>query len=108
MTFIELKEELKLLQKKKKNVKMKGFEESFEFVHFKTFFALLDEPKYAILQPKTSEEFHTDENKWFLTYTQNEQMIVIDIADEDTICDEFYQLILIWFSGNRKVTRKKY
>lgn len=99
MTYKELQSELVTLSHINPNAKCKGFEESLEFAHFKIFYELKDAPNYAILQAKNSNEFNTTENMWYLTYLKDEQRVVLDIADENTICDEFYQLMVIWFQG---------
>ena len=106
MNYSELKTEVEILRKSKTKIKCKGFEESFEFLHFKTFFALLDSPQYSVMQAKDNPEMGTSEDQWFLTFVKDNQMVVIDIADEDTICDEFYQLMLIWFNGSQTVMTK--
>lgn len=107
MNYQEVKSEIDILLKNNPKVKCKGFEESFDFLHFKTFYSLLDEPKYAVLQAKNNPEMNTSEDQWFLTFNQNGRMVVIDIADEDTICDELYQLMLVWVSGSRTIVTKK-
>lgn len=107
MRYIELKDEIEELQNKYAKRHCQGFEESFDFAHFETFYALLDEPKYAIMQAKDNLDMNTNSSQWFLVFDHNGQMTVIDISDEETICDEFFQLILIWFKGNKTVKIQK-
>ena len=104
MTYIELKTELTNLQKSNAKIHCQGFEESLEFAHFKIFYELKDEPHYALLQARTNKDFQTTEDMWYLTYLKDGQRIVLDIADECTICDELYQLMVIWFQGCQKIT----
>lgn len=101
MTYKDLKKAV--LKQSRKNKHKAHFEESLNFAHFKTFFGLMEAPQYAILQGKNNEEFGTTEDMWYLTYTKDGQMIVLDIADEATICDEFLQLLNIWFQGCTEV-----
>ena len=108
MTYISLKQELDILQQSQSHIKCKGFSESLQFEHFKTFFELKDAPNYTILQGKNNPEYGTTEDMWYLAYAKNNQMVVLDISDEETICDEFYQLMIIWFQGTQEVqTRPK-
>ena len=103
MKYEELKAECENLKNKNYKVQCQGFEESFEFMHFEKFYALLDAPKYAVMQAKTNSEMNTVNTQWFLVFERDKKMTVIDISDEETICDEFYELILIWFQGSQKI-----
>ena len=79
------------------------FEESLEFVHFQTFFELKMPPFYTLLQGKNNPEFNTTEEIWYLAYQKDNQLVVLDIADETTICDEFYQLMVVWYQGCQEI-----
>lgn len=103
MTYKKLKYELTNLQKAHPQISCQGFSESLDFVHFKTFFELKDEPQYTILQSKNNPEYKTTEGMWYLAYVKDAQIIVIDIADEETICDEYFQLMIAWFQGAQKI-----
>lgn len=93
MTYAELKKEIESLNLKDKIKDFQGFEESFEFEHFKTFFAMLNEPKYTLMQCKDNEEFNTSSNTWFLCLPKNEKLYAIDAGSEEDICDQFFNLI---------------
>ena len=107
MTYIELKEEINNLSNIFQVVPSAKFEESLAFEHFKTFFELKDQPCYTLLQAKNNPAYNTTEKMWYLAYQQEGQLVVLDIADESTICDEFYQLIVIWYQGNREIRTQK-
>lgn len=103
MTYNTLKIELDKLQKSHPQIPCQGFNQSLEFAHFKTFFELKDAPNYTILQGKNSVEYGTTEDMWYLAYVKDNQLVVIDISDEETICDEYFQLLIAWFQGAQKV-----
>lgn len=103
MTYLTLKTELDNIQKTTEAPFPFRFTESLAFAHFKTVFEFSESPNYAILQGKNSQEYGTTEEMWYLTYTQDNQMVVLDISDEDTICDEFLQLIIAWLQGAQKI-----
>lgn len=104
MTYLTLKQQLNTLIQSQTDIKCTGFSESLEFQHFKTFFELKDTPNYTILQGKNNPEYGTTEDMWYLAYVKDNQMVVLDISDEETICDEFYQLIIIWLQGLNTIT----
>jgi hypothetical protein len=99
MTFQDLKMEIEKLNLSKKLQNFSGFEESFEFEHFKTFFAMIDEPKYTLMQCKNSEEFNTSEDTWFLCIPQDNQMCVIDAGTEEEVCEQYFRLMEILSHG---------
>ena len=103
MKYSELKTELLELQNTFPAITCSGYQESLEFEHFTTFFELQDIPHYTILQGKNNPEYGTTEDMWYLAYQKDNQMIVLDIADENTICDEYYQLMVIWFQGCQEI-----
>ena len=70
-----------------------GFNESKEFEHFETFFEMLNEPKYTLMQCKDSEEFNTSSKTWFLCLPKEDKMYAIDAGTEDDICEQYYNLI---------------
>ena len=107
MTYIELKQELTALSNIFLHIPPAEFDESLAFEHFKTFFELKDSPHYTLLQGKNNPDFNTTEDMWYLAYQQNDQLVVLDIADESTICDEFYQLIVVWYQGHREIKTNK-
>ena len=100
MKFDEMKTEIDLLHQKDKNAKVASFNESREFVHFEIFFEMLDDPQYTLLKDKNSET-------WFLGFPRDEKMMIIDAGEEDIICDEYYELYLLWLSGMRAEIREK-
>ena len=99
MTFQDLKIEIDNLDLCNKIKDFAGFEESFEFEHFKTFFAMLDDPKYTLMQCKNSEAFNTTEETWFLCIPKDGQMCVIDAGSEDEICEQYLRLMEILAHG---------
>ena len=100
MTFEEMKTEIATINASDKNAKVAKFNESREFVHFSIFYEMLDEPQYTLLKDKNSET-------WFLAFPKDEKMMVIDAGEEDVICDEYYELYLLWLSGMRAQVQKK-
>jgi hypothetical protein len=99
MKYIELKQQIKELELEKRIGSFNGFEESLEFKNFKTFFSMIDEPNYTLMQCKNSEEFNTSSETWFLCLPKNGQMYVIDAGNEEEICDQFYLLVEIFAHG---------
>ena len=99
MTLYELKEIIKEMKLEEKIEGFSGFEESSEFEHFKTFFAMIDEPQYTIMQFKDSEEFDTTSDQWVLCIPKDEQMCVIDMGTEEEICDQYLSLLEIFKYG---------
>ena len=73
----------------------------------KTTTALQIAKSSILMQAKDNLDMNTNSSQWFLVFDHNGQMTVIDISDEETICDEFFQLILIWFKGNKTVKIQK-
>lgn len=100
MTFEEMKTEIAAIHELDKNAKVANFNESREFVHFDIFYEMLAEPKYTLLKDKNSEI-------WFLGFPRDNKMMVIDAGEEDIICDEYYELYLLWLSGMRAQVQKK-
>ena len=100
MTFEEMKTEIAAMHELDKNAKVANFNESREFVHFDIFYEMLDEPQYTLLKDKNSET-------WFLGFPRDNKMMVIDAGEEDIICDEYYELYLLWLSGMRVQVQKK-
>lgn len=103
MTYNTLKQKLNTLQKTFPQIKCAGFEESLQFEHFKIVFELKDAPNYTILQGKNDLTYNTTTDMWYLAYAQNQQLVVLDIADEETICEEFLQLMVLWFQGAQNI-----
>ena len=99
MTYNELKKEIEEMNISNRIKNFKGFEESFDFEHFKTFYAMIDEPKYTLMQFKDSEEFKTSSNNWIICIPTDEGMCVIDMGSEEEICDQFLHLIEIFKYG---------
>lgn len=95
MTYNELKEIINEMDLQKTLKDFNGFEESFEFEHFKTFYALIDEPKYTLMQFKDSEEFNTSSEQWVLCIPKDGSLCVIDMGTEEEICEQFLSLIEI-------------
>jgi hypothetical protein len=93
MSYEELKQRIAEMGLEKTIQGFGGFEESFEFEHFKTFFSMKDQPNYTLLQCKDSEEFNTSSNTWFLCIPKDEQLFVIDAGTEEEVCDQFFNLI---------------
>lgn len=100
MTFNEMKKEIVELHSTDKNATVATFNESREFVHFDIFYEMLEDPKYTLLKDKNSET-------WFLAFPRDEKMMVIDAGEEEVICDEYYELYLLWLSGMRAQVQKK-
>ena len=93
MTFSQLKQELTDLHLENIIENFKGFNESKEFEHFETFFEMLNEPQYTLMQCKDSEEFNTSKDTWFLCLPKDGKMYAIDAGNEDDICEQYYNLI---------------
>ena len=93
MTYVELKRQIENLKLTQHIDRFEGFEESFDFEYFQTFFAMANAPKYTLLQFKDSEEFNTSNKTWALCLPKEGQMYVIDMGTEDEICDQFFNLI---------------
>ena len=99
MTYNELKKEIKGMNISNKIKDFKGFEESLDFEHFKTFYAMIDEPKYTLMQFKDSEEFKTSSDYWIICIPTDDGMCVIDMGLEEEICEQFLHLIEIFKYG---------
>ena len=99
MKLSYLKSEIAKLDLNSKIKGFSGFEESLEFEHFKTFFAMLDEPKYSIMQFRNSEAFNTSEDTWVLCIPRDGQMCVVDCGTEDEICEQYLRLMEILAHG---------
>ena len=99
MTFEELKEDIKNTDYKTMVKNYKGFREEHDLEYYKTFFEMLNEPFYTLMQFQNSEKFNTKEDQWVLCLPQGEDMVVMDIGTEEEICDQFSYLLEIWKYG---------
>jgi hypothetical protein len=93
VSYNELKRQIEQMRLNETIANFGGFDESFEFEHFKTFFCMNDQPGYTLLQCKDSEEFNTSSETWFLCLPKDGQMCVIDAGAEEEVCDQFFNLI---------------
>ena len=99
LTYCELKQHINDIDFSKQIPGFGGFDESFEFEHFKTFFCMNDQPGYTLLQCKDSVEFNTSSDMWFLCLPKDDQMCVIDAGSEEEVCDQFFNLIELLHHG---------
>lgn len=99
MTYEVLKKEIEELNIDKRIDNFKGFEESFEFEHFKTYYAMIDEPRYTLMQFKDSDEFQTSSENWIICLPTEDGLCVIDMGLENEICNQFLHLIEIYKYG---------
>ena len=109
MTYNELKTELDKLNIGATIESFGGFEESFEYEHFKTVLTLKDEPNYTLMQFKDSDEFNTSSETWLVCIPNDEQLCVIDMGTEEDMCDQFFSLMEIfrYGFGTIKVQKKE-
>lgn len=99
MTYNELINEIDKLKEGKEHLFPK-FNESLEFVHFEIFFEMLDEPQYTLLKARKDDV-------WLLAMPREGKMLVFDAGEESIICDEYYELLLLWLSGAKATIQKK-
>lgn len=95
MTFEELKMEIEKSNFEEILNNYKGFEEKHDLKHYKTYFEMLNEPFYTLMQFQDSEEFKTKSDQWVLCLPQGDQLVVMDLGTEEEICDQFFNLMEI-------------
>ena len=95
MTFEKLKKEIENSHFENLLEDYKGFEEKHDLEYYKTYYEMLNAPGYTLMQFQDSEEFKTTSEQWVLCLPQGEQLVVMDLGNEEEICDQYFNLMEI-------------